>query len=104
MAMIELPDDFKEFLKLLNSTGVEYLVVGGYAVGYHGYPRATGDIDIWVSISPDNASRLVRAMKEFGFGDAGLNEETLLQENQVVTNKLASGRKKDLADLEQLPE
>ncbi len=42
----ELPLDFKEFLKLLNAKGVEYLLIGGYAVGYHGYPRATNDIDI----------------------------------------------------------
>ncbi len=47
--MIEFPKDFKEFLQLLNSKGVEYLVIGGYAVGYHGYPRATGDMDIWIS-------------------------------------------------------
>ena len=44
MEKIELHQDFKDFLKLLNSHNVEYLLVGGYAVGYHGYPRATGDI------------------------------------------------------------
>lgn len=42
---IELPQDFKEFLQFINANRVEYLLVGGYAVGYHGYPRATGDID-----------------------------------------------------------
>jgi hypothetical protein len=47
MAQIELHPDFKDFLRLLNSHRVEYLVVGGYAVGYHGYPRATGDLDIY---------------------------------------------------------
>jgi hypothetical protein len=47
MAQIELHPDFKDFLRLLNSHHVEYLVVGGYAVGYHGYPRATGDLDIY---------------------------------------------------------
>ena len=46
MAMIPLPPDFKEFLKLLNDNDVKYLIVGGYAVGYHGYPRATADFDI----------------------------------------------------------
>jgi hypothetical protein len=46
MASIELHPDFKDFLRLLNFHGVEYLVFGGYAVGYHGYPRATGDLDI----------------------------------------------------------
>ena len=49
--MIEFPKDFKEFLQLLNSKEVEFLVIGGYAVGYHGYPRATGDMDIWISIN-----------------------------------------------------
>jgi hypothetical protein len=47
MATILLPRDFKEFLRLLNPHGVEYLVVGGYAVNYHGYPRATGDLNAW---------------------------------------------------------
>jgi hypothetical protein len=46
---ISLADDFKDFLKLLNSKQVEYLLIGGYAVGHYGYPRATGDLDIWVA-------------------------------------------------------
>ena len=49
---ITLPPDFKEFLRLLNTHGVEYLLIGGYAVGYHGYPRATNDMDIWIAIHP----------------------------------------------------
>ena len=55
MATIQLPPDFKEFLQLLNSHDVQYLIVGGYAVGYHGYPRATGALDIWVAINLRNA-------------------------------------------------
>ena len=55
--MIHLPPDFKELLRLLNSKKVEYLVIGGYAVAFHGYPRATGDIDIWIAISKENAKR-----------------------------------------------
>ncbi len=51
MASLSLPQDFKEFLKLLNSNGVEYLLIGGYAVGVHGHVRATNDIDVWVKIS-----------------------------------------------------
>lgn len=43
-----LPADFKEFLSVLNAHGVDYLLVGGYAVGIHGYPRATVDLDLWV--------------------------------------------------------
>jgi hypothetical protein len=65
--MIELPKDFKEFLRLLNSRKVEYLIIGGYAVGYHGYPRATGDLDVWVSTREDNARKLAGALQEFGF-------------------------------------
>ena len=52
MENIELHPDFKDFLKLLHSQGVEYLLVGGYAVGYYGYPRATGDMDVAVVPSP----------------------------------------------------
>jgi hypothetical protein len=59
MATVHLPIDFKEFLQLLKSHQVEYLLVGGYAVGYHGYPRATADMDIWVALHPVNASKLV---------------------------------------------
>ena len=58
-----LPDDFKEFLRLLNANGVEYLLIGGYAVGYYGYPRTTADIDIWVAISPENADKLVTVFR-----------------------------------------
>ncbi len=67
MATVHLPPDFKEFLRLLSDHKVEYLLVGGYAVGYHGYPRATVDMDIWVAIDPENAARLVSALVEFGF-------------------------------------
>jgi hypothetical protein len=51
MAEIELHPDFKDFLRLLNSHAVEYMLVGGYAVGCHGYPRATGDMDVWIAVS-----------------------------------------------------
>ena len=63
----KLPEDFREFLKLLNANGVKYLLIGGYAVGFYGYPRATNDMDIFVSKDSDNAERLVKALKEFGF-------------------------------------
>lgn len=64
---LRLPLDFKEFWSLLNARKVEYLLIGGYAVGYHGYPRATNDIYVWVAISPKNAERIVAALREFGF-------------------------------------
>jgi len=146
MATIRLPPDFKEFLRLLNSNAVEYLLIGGYAVGYYGYPRPTGDMDVWIARTPDNAQSVVDALREFGF-DCPV--EILLRENEVVrmgvppfrleilttisgvdfsacyaerlqvlldevevslislshlkVNKKASGRSKDVADLENLP-
>lgn len=149
MATTHLPPDFKEFLQLLNVHSVRYLLIGGYAVGYHGYPRATVDMDIWVAIHPDNARRVVMALKEFGFDLPEVEETIFLQENKVIRmgvppmrleiltsisgvefadcfhervvdvidgiqvnlislerlkeNKKASGRYKDLNDLEQLP-
>ena len=57
MATIRLPPDFKEFLKLLKEHDVHYLLIGAYAVNYHGYVRATGDMDIWIAIHPDNAEK-----------------------------------------------
>ena len=82
--MIQLPPDFKEFLKLLNSHRVEYLLIGGYAVGYHGYPRATGDIDLWVAIRQNNAEKLVVALREFGLNAPQLSADIFLQENQII--------------------
>ena len=67
MATTRLPPDFREFLKLLTANGVEYLLIGGYAVAYYGYPRATADMDIWVAISVENSAKLVQLLKEFGF-------------------------------------
>lgn len=146
---IKLPPDFKEFLRLLNSHKVEYLLIGGYAVSYHGYPRATNDIDIWIAVHPDNAARMVAVLHEFGFGLAEISAELFLKVPSIVRmgyppmrievttsisgvafeqcyaervtdtldgveasiislahlkqNKQASGRLKDLADLEYLP-
>ena len=60
-----LPPDFKEFLKLLNSTQVEYLLIGGYAVGYYGYSRATVDLDIWIAINPENAKKVAKTIFAF---------------------------------------
>ncbi|HVG08645.1 MAG TPA: hypothetical protein VNM67_13130 [Thermoanaerobaculia bacterium] len=149
MATIRLPPDFKEFLQLLNESQVEYLLVGGYAVGYHGYPRATVDMDIWIGRSPETAEKMVRVLREFGFDVPNLSADLFLREDQIVrmgvppirleiftaipgvdfascyssrvraeidsapvhvislahlkANKRASGRSKDLADLENLP-
>ena len=77
MAAIELHPDFKDFLRLLNSHGVEYLVVGGYAVGYYGYPRATGDMDIWISINEVNAERTAQVLRDFGMPELKATETVI---------------------------
>ena len=82
--MIHLPNDFKEFLKLLNSENVDYLLVGGYAVGHYGYPRATGDMDVWIAIHRDNAQKIVDVLREFGFDHPDLTPELFLQENKII--------------------
>lgn len=84
MATIQLPQDFKEFLELLNAKQVEYLLVGGYAVGCHGYARATLDMDIWVDVSPQNSKKLVAVLKEFGFDVAGLSESRFLNPDRII--------------------
>ena len=84
MATIHLPPDFKEFLKLLNAHQVEYLLIGGYAVGYYGYPRATVDLDIWIAMHPANAERIVGVLKEFGFDPPDLSPALFLKEWQVI--------------------
>ena len=149
MAMIPLPPDFKEFLKLLNDNDVKYLIVGGYAVGYHGYPRATADFDIWIRTTPQNAKKMIRVLRQFGFNVPQLSTKLFLEEDHIIRmgvppiqieiitkidgvkfdecyqrritdtingikvdiinlddlkkNKKASGRHKDLNDLEYLP-
>jgi len=145
----ELANDFKEFLRLLRAHRVEYLLIGGWAVGYHGYPRSTDDLDVWIAISPANAERIVKVLSDFGFAVPELSTALFLQPDQIVRmgfepvrievmtsisgvqfdecyrerlettlddepvslislrhlkiNKKASGRLKDLSDLENLP-
>jgi hypothetical protein len=64
--MSDLNPDFRDILSSFDAEGVEYLVVGGYALAAHGLPRATGDIDLWVRATPENASRVYRALVAFG--------------------------------------
>jgi hypothetical protein len=140
--------DFKEFLELFTENGVEYLIIGGYALAFHGVPRFTGDIDIFISRSRENAYRVLKCLDKFGFAQIGLQLADFTEADQVVelgyppvridiitsidgvtwedawsrrvkagygdvpvqfiskedfiTNKLASGKKQDLADLEAL--
>lgn len=149
MPTIQLPTEFSELLKLLNAHEVKYLIVGGYAVAYHGYPRTTGDIDIWIERSAENAQRIYRTLRAFGFDVPTLQPELFAKADRIICmgypplrveiltsvsgvefapcyaqriedeigevtasiidleclkkNKRASGRHKDLSDLEHLP-
>lgn len=144
-----LTRDFREFLQCLNEHGVEYLLIGGHAVAFHGYPRATGDLDVWIAVSRVNAEHMVTALRAFGFDLADLSPDLFLRDQRIIRmgiepnrieiqtgisgvefgevyprrviaeldgvrvnmiplddlkkNKKASGRHKDLADLENLP-
>jgi hypothetical protein len=76
--------DFKEFIASLNACQVKYLVIGGYAVALHGYPRYTKDLDIWIDRTPANAKRMVKALSAFGFGSLGLQEADFLEVDQII--------------------
>lgn len=82
--MIPLPREFHEFLSLLSRHRVRYLVVGGYAVAYHGYPRYTGDIDIFIAISPRNAAALLKVFHDFGFAEGDLDAAVFQDRGQVL--------------------
>ena len=144
-----LEKDFEDFVKLLNKYNVAYMVVGGYALALHGKPRHTGDLDIWIDVSEDNAAKLVLVLHEFGMGSMGLEKEDFLKPgfmsqigypplridilnsidgvsfskailgmqiihldddlflnyiglDDFLTNKQASGRKQDLADIREI--
>ena len=79
-----LSKDLREFIELLNAHEVEYLVVGAFAVAYHGLPRYTGDLDILVRPAPDNAARVLDVLTEFGFGGIGVEAADLLAGDTVV--------------------
>lgn len=70
-----IPLDFKEFLKLLKDKKVEYLLIGGYAVGYYGYTRTTQNIDILIAIHPENARKIAAVLREFGFVTQDVSED-----------------------------
>jgi hypothetical protein len=81
---MELDKNFKEFVELLNANGVKYLVVGGFAVAYHGHPRYTKDIDFWVWADADNADRLLKTIQDFGLGSLGLENSDLTNIDNVI--------------------
>jgi hypothetical protein len=147
---MEVQQDFKDLLALFNVHKVKYLIVGGYALAFHGAPRFTGDIDIFIEPDRANAGRILKALSEFGFGSLNLAVEDFclpekvvqlgvppvridlitsltgvswkeasgagvpgtyggvpvcfIGRHELVANKRATGRKKDLADLEALGE
>ena len=76
--------DFREFVESLNSNKVKYLLVGGYAIAFHGHPRYTKDLDIWLELSEENAVNVMKALKDFGFGDLDVSKEDFLHEGMVV--------------------
>jgi hypothetical protein len=76
--------DFKEFIQSLNDNQVRYLVVGGYAVAFHGYPHYTKNIDIWIELSNENAARVVKALDQFGFTSLGLKQSDFLVADQII--------------------
>ena len=76
--------DLREFIQTLNAHAVRYLVVGGYAVAFHGEPRYTKDLDVWIELNPDNAARLVKALDAFGFGSLNLRAEDFLVPDQII--------------------
>jgi len=144
-----LEKDFEDFIELLNNHQVAYMIVGGYALAFHGKPRQTGDLDIWIDISEQNAEKLVTVIKDFGMASLGFSKEDFLKPgyisqigfpplridilnaidgitfqeaqknkleielddnfrvqyiglNDLVKNKLASGRIQDIADVKEI--
>jgi hypothetical protein len=82
-----LPDDFREFLRLLTIHDVEFMIVGGHAVSHHGYPRFTHDVDVVVRPTGENASRLIFALQEFGFGTVDLGADDFVRDVTIVLGR-----------------
>lgn len=76
--------DLREFIALLNESGVRYLIVGGYAVAFHGHPRYTKDLDLWLELDEENAARLLQVLKQFGFGSLELQSADFLEPGTIV--------------------
>ena len=81
---MNIPEDFKEFIALLNAYEVRYLIVGGYAVGFHSRPKFTQDIDIWIDNSEKNALKIKDVLKEFGFGSLDITIKDLTSSDKVI--------------------
>ena len=97
-----LNKDFREFIQLLNDHDVLYLVVGGYAVAFHGYPRYTKDIDLWVWLDKSNAEKLLQVLEDFGFSSLDLTVDDFLDPEQVIQLGYPPNRIDILTDLKGL--
>ncbi len=82
--MLILTRDFREFIECCVAHDVRFLIVGGYALAAHGYPRATKDLDVWLLPDPENADRVVEALAEFGFGSLQLTRDDFLEPETVI--------------------
>ena len=81
---MEIQSDFRDLLESFNKNRVDYVIVGGYALAFHGVPRYTGDLDILVNASEDNAHRILQSLNEFGFGSVGLSIQDFREPNKVI--------------------
>jgi hypothetical protein len=81
---MEVQKDFREFLALLNEHEVDFMIVGGYALAFHGAPRYTGDIDVFIKPDNKNAQLIIKVLEEFGFSSLDLSVEDFQEENNVV--------------------
>ena len=82
---MKLTKDFNDFIELLIKYDVEFLICGGHAVGYYGYPRLTMDFDLLINPNEVNAGQIMKALDEFGFGQAGINKDAFLQDGTAIT-------------------
>jgi len=89
---LNLQKDLREFVELLNAHDVHFVIVGAFALAYHGHARYTSDIDLFIENSSENAERTLRALRDFGFGDIGLTPEDLSSKDQVVQLGVAPNR------------
>ena len=81
---MEVQQDFKELLELFNAHKVEYVIVGGYALAFHGAPRYTGDIDLLIKPDRENAQKVLNALKDFGFAELDLSSNDFSSPENVV--------------------
>ena len=82
--MLNIPIDFKEFIELLNVSSVRYLIVGGYAVAFHGLPRSTGDMDFLLDRSIENARLVVQCLQDFGFDELAISTDELTSQDRII--------------------